>query len=205
MTQMSGADPVNEARTTLERIVAAVRRHAPEVAERDEPYFEAAVALVLRAARSGAVELLMIERATRESDPWSGQIALPGGRYDAADETLERTAVRETREETALDLLGQGDVIGALSEIRPRSPLLPPVIVRPYVATIAADAAIVASEEVASHFWVPLDALFARGASRETEIFVRGFRMRRDAIHYRGHVIWGMTERILRDFEEVIR
>ena len=134
-----------------------------------------------------------------------GQIALPGGRYDAADETLESTAVRETLEETALDLRQAGDVIGALNELRPRSPLLPPVIVRPFVATIAADAAVAASAEVASHFWVPLDALFAPEASRETEIFVRGFRMRRDAIHYRGHVIWGMTERILRDFEEVIR
>lgn len=189
----------------LGRIAAAVRRHAPALAERDEPFFEAAVALVLRAARDGGVELLLIERATREGDPWSGQIALPGGRHDAADETLEHTAVRETLEETALDLGRAGEVFGALNELRPRSPLLPPVIVRPYVATIAADAAVAASEEVASHFWAPLDALFAPGASRETEIFVRGFHMRRDAIHYRGHVIWGMTERILRDFEEVIR
>jgi 8-oxo-dGTP pyrophosphatase MutT (NUDIX family) len=191
--------------SALARIAAAVRRHAPAVAERDEPYFEAAVALVLRPARSGDVELLMIERATREGDPWSGQIALPGGRYDAGDESLEATAVRETREETALDLRRQGDVIGALDEIRPRSQLLPPVIVRPYVATIAAHASVAPSEEVASHFWVPLDTLFAPESSRETEILVGGFRMWRDAIHYQGHVIWGMTERILRDFEEVIR
>lgn len=193
------------AEAAMVRIADAVRRHSPVIAERDEPFFEAAVALVLRASRSGAVELLMIERATRADDPWSGQIALPGGRHDTTDASLEYTAVRETLEETALDLARAGAVIGALDEIRPRSPLLPPVIVRPFVATIAGDVAVAPSDEVASHFWAPLPELFAPSASRETEIFVRGFRLRRDAIHYKGHVIWGMTEHILRHFERVIR
>ena len=192
------------ARSALDRISWAVRRHVPRVAERDEPFFEAAVALVLRASARGEVELLLIERATRAGDPWSGQIALPGGRHEAVDDSLESTAVRETREETALDLRGEGEIVGALSEIRPRVALLPPVIVRPYVATIPADAAILASDEVASHFWAPLEALFSPEAEREADIEVRGVSVRRRAIHFGGHVIWGMTESILRDFRLVI-
>ena len=191
--------------TALARIAGAVRGYTPSVVERDTPCFEAAVALVLRTTPNDGVELLLIERASRAGDPWSGQIALPGGRHAAADRTLECTAVRETREETGLDLHRQGEVIGALSEIRPRTPLLPPVIVRPFVATVAACATVATSDEVASHFWVSLDALFAPQASRTAELLVNGIRIHSDAIHHEGHVIWGMTERILRDFEAVTR
>ncbi len=189
----------------IAQIAAAVRRHTPVVVGRDEPFFEAAVALVLRPAPGGDVELLFIERATREGDPWSGQVALPGGRHDTTDESLEHTAIRETLEETALDLRRDGTVIGALDELRPRTPLLPPVIVRPYVATIAPGAIVTSSEEVASHFWIPLSALLDPAATKEVDIFVRGFRMRRDAIHYQRHKIWGMTQYIIRAFEDVIR
>jgi 8-oxo-dGTP pyrophosphatase MutT (NUDIX family) len=93
----------------LARIALAVQARAPLVAERDEPFFEAAVALVLRTTPAGVIELLFIKRAERHDDPWSGQIALPGGRYDPDDESLEATAVRETFEEVSIDLRRDGD------------------------------------------------------------------------------------------------
>ena len=183
----------------------AVRSHAPALAGRDGEYFEAAVALILRETRDDDVELLFIKRAARDTDPWSGQIALPGGRHEDTDESLEDTAVRETREEVGLELRRHGAIIGPLDEVRPRIPVLPPVIVRPYVATIGADAQIGSSDEVAEFFWAPLDAILDPAASRDTEIVVRQMRTSRPAIHYGGHVIWGMTEHILRRFEEIIR
>jgi 8-oxo-dGTP pyrophosphatase MutT (NUDIX family) len=188
----------------LAGIAHAVRAHPPAIAGRDGEYFEAAVALILRATRDDDVELLFIKRAARDADPWSGQIALPGGRHEEADESLEDTAVRETREEVGLELRLHGTVIGALDELRPRIQVLPPVIVRPYVATITADAKIGSSAEVAQFFWAPLEAILDPAAARETEIVVRGERTMRPAIHYGGHVIWGMTEHILRRFEEII-
>lgn len=188
----------------LARIAQAVQARAPLVAERDEPYFEAAVALVLRTTPAGVIELLFIKRATRDDDPWSGQIALPGGRYDPDDESLEATAVRETFEEVSIDLRRDGVVIGQLDEIRPRIPQLPPVIVRPYVATVGANAEVMPSDEVAELFWAPLDLILAPESQRETEMIVREFTVRRRAIHYRGHIIWGMTEAILRQFEAII-
>jgi 8-oxo-dGTP pyrophosphatase MutT (NUDIX family) len=187
----------------LARIADAVRQHEPRLEERDEPFWEAAVALILRISAEDRLEVLFIKRATRENDPWSGQIALPGGRFDAADASLEATAIRETREEVQLDLLAHGTILGALNEIRPRTPVLPPVIVRPFVAVVSADAPVGGSDEVAAAFWVPLDQLFDPASARETEITVRGFTMRRPAIHFGEHFIWGMTEIILRSFEPI--
>lgn len=189
----------------MAHIASAVRAHAPALAGRDGTYFEAAVALILRETVDDHVELLFIKRAARDDDPWSGQIALPGGRHQDSDDSLEDTAVRETREEVGLELGRHGAIIGALDELRPRVAVLPPVIVRPYVATVAADAAIEASDEVAGHFWAPLDAILSPAALRDTEIVVRQMRTVRPAIHFGGHMIWGMTEHILRRFEEIIR
>ena len=188
----------------MTRIASAVRTHSPVVAERDEPYFEAAVAAVLRTTPMGVVEILFIERATRDGDPWSGQIGLPGGRAEASDDSLEATAVRETHEEVALDLRRDGAILGALDELRPRTPVLPPVIVCPFVATVSADAHVEPSDEVADMFWAPLDAILDPDATRDADIFVRGLRMRRPAIHYRERVIWGMTERILHNLGALI-
>ena len=191
----------------LARIIAAVRAYPPVPAERDEPFWEAAVALVLREREAqGGVELLFITRAIREGDPWSGQVALPGGRRDEGDVDLADTAVRETGEETGLDIRLHGELVGPLDDLRPRTPMLPPVIVRPYVATIVGAPPVVLSDEVAGHFWVPLDALLDPANRRRTRVRTRGaFWMWRDAIHYDGQVIWGLTEIIVRNFHEVVR
>ncbi|HLA88808.1 MAG TPA: CoA pyrophosphatase [Gemmatimonadaceae bacterium] len=189
----------------LEQIAEAVRARAPRAAERDAPYFEAAVALVLRETDARDVEMLFIKRAARDDDPWSGQIALPGGRHHAEDASLEATAVRETLEEVALDLRRHGTILGALDELRPRTPVLPPVIVRPYVATVPATAVLTAGDEVAELFWAPLDLILDPLATRDTEVEVHGLARRGPAIHYEGHVIWGMTERIVQNFREILR
>jgi len=188
----------------LAQIAEAVRSYVPRFAERDEPFFEAAVALVLRPAADDGVELLLIKRAARDDDPWSGQIALPGGRRAAADRSLEDTVVRETLEEVALDLRRRGTIVGLLDELRPRTPVLPPVVVRPFVATVPANVAVDPGDEVAELFWAPLDAILDPAATRETEILVRGLRTRRPAIHFHDHVIWGMTERILVNLGELL-
>src|SRR5262245_2019379 len=113
----------------LQRIADAIRAYPAVVAERDEPYWEAAVALVIRETGQGALDVLFMKRAAREGDPWSGQVSFPGGRRDKTDADLAATVIRETREETGLDLSTHGELFGALDEIRPRTPMLPPVIV----------------------------------------------------------------------------
>src|SRR3989442_10873051 len=90
-----------------------------------------------RDARGGGLEALFIRRAQRADDPWSGQVALPGGRRDAGDADLFATAVRETREETGIDLAG-AERLGRLDDLYPRTPTLPPVVVRPFVFALVA-------------------------------------------------------------------
>jgi 8-oxo-dGTP pyrophosphatase MutT (NUDIX family) len=201
---MTGTSRAGAPVSRLERIATSIRGHTPVYAERDEPYWEAAVALVLRELNGGPLEVLFIQRAVREGDPWSGQIGFPGGKRDKNESDLSATVLRETREELGIDLKADGELIGALDELRPRTPVLPPVIVRPYVARLDADAVFAPSDEVAGHFWAPADELFKPGNTRSTRVMARNaFWMWHDAIHYNGHVIWGMTERILRQFNKV--
>jgi len=92
-------------------------------AEEEEGVRKAAVALIFRIGQQGALELLFIKRAEYPGDPWSGQIAFPGGREEARDASLAETAIRETREETEIDLEREGMMIGTLDDLRPHDVL----------------------------------------------------------------------------------
>jgi 8-oxo-dGTP pyrophosphatase MutT (NUDIX family) len=162
----------------------------------------AAVAIVLRQGDPG-LEFLLIKRAEREGDPWSGQVALPGGREEPSDGSLEATAIRETREETGIDLERDGVVLGALADIGPQSRPLA-VVVRPFVATVRADVALVLSDEVAAAFWMPLESITAPGAAVESSVKVGNGERRVTSFRYGEYVVWGMTERILRELLEVL-
>ena len=157
----------------------------------------AAVALIFRAGEGGVPELLFIKRADYPADPWSGQVAFPGGREEAGDANLADTAVRETREETGIDLRNDGTVIGTLDDLRPQTVALPAIIVRPYVVLLNRADSLLLSDEVALAFWVPLEDLRQSGSWRDTSVFARGIQMNARAFRYGPHVIWGMTERIL--------
>ncbi len=155
----------------------------------------AAVAAVLRVVDEP--ELLFIKRADVPHDPWSGHIAFPGGRQEAGDASLEATAIRETREELSLDLTA-GQILGRLDDLAPRSKALPPIIIRPYVALVAPDVALQPSREVASTFWVPLSQIRDPQANAEHEILEMGQSLRFPAYSLHGHIVWGLTERIVR-------
>jgi 8-oxo-dGTP pyrophosphatase MutT (NUDIX family) len=161
----------------------------------------AAIALVLRPGSVADPELLMIKRAEAEGDPWSGHVACPGGRMEPGDHDLEQTAIRETWEETGVDLARDGHVLGSLDDISPRSPTLPPIIVRPFVAVVKPEIEIVQSSEVAEAFWVPLAALRERAAWGTAMVAVRGYGDRQvTAFRHGAYTVWGLTERVLRQF-----
>lgn len=187
------------------RLERALAGRAPRMAERDEPFKEAAVALVVRPAASDDADLLLIRRATRAGDPWSGQIGLPGGRLDPRDASLEAAALRETQEEVGLDLRRSGRVIGQLDELRPRTPVLPPIIVRPFVVVVPEPPELALSDEVAEARWVRLSELFTPAARVDTTVLVRDLHMKVTAYQHGDFTIWGMTERILSTFEGLWR
>jgi len=167
----------------------------------------AAIALVLRPGTGEPAdpELLMIKRAEAEGDPWSGHVACPGGRMEPGDHDLEQTAIRETWEETGVDLARDGRVLGALDDISPRTPTLPPIIVRPYVAVVKPELEIVQSSEVAEAFWVPLAALRERAAWGIAMVPIHGSGERQvSAFRHGAYTVWGLTERVLRQFLEYL-
>ena len=186
---------------TLAAVRRALRDHRPRPADAPEAR-PAAVALVLLEGQHG-LEIVIIKRAERGDDPWSGQIALPGGRHDARDRDLEATAVRETHEETGVDLTG-AERLGALDDLYPRTSLLPPVVVRPFVFALARRTALVPSDEVQRAFWLPLERLSEPGVRREVTLTLRGGAHTLPAYLVDEDLIWGMTERILTPFLELV-
>lgn len=160
---------------------------------------EAAVALVLRPREE--LELLLIKRAEHERDPWSGHMALPGGRRDFADEDLLATAFRETHEETGVPLVRTGALLGALDELHPRNPRLPRIVIAPFVVGVPAEtAAAPDAREVDAALWIPLSALRDPEAVSEILIELEDGRRAYPSLRYREYVIWGLTHRILTQF-----
>lgn len=163
---------------------------------------QAAVSLVLRSGPDP--ELLLIRRAEARGDPWSGQMALPGGRHDPDDPSLLHTAVRETLEETGVLLETAGHHLGRLSRLDPATRRLPAVSVTPFVFGVGSQtSAHVASREVAEVFWVPLATLRSpdsAGTHRHRHgDLIRLF----PSFNVMGQVVWGLTYRVLEEFLEL--
>ncbi|WP_235035142.1 NUDIX hydrolase [Zhongshania aliphaticivorans] len=156
-----------------------------------------AVALILRELNDH-IEVLMIKRADREGDPWSGHMAFPGGRMDRDDVTGLRTAIRETEEETGIYLEKAGHCIGRLSDIvsRPHSGRRP-MVVTPYVFKLHTAVSIQANHEVAEAVWIPLSFLMDP-SQRDTMEWRRGkLAMTLPCYHFGKRRIWGMSLKML--------
>jgi 8-oxo-dGTP pyrophosphatase MutT (NUDIX family) len=179
------------------RIAAGLRDQMSRLSASDgalDPDTSWAAVSVIVAPDPDAV--LLIRRAERQGDPWSGHIGLPGGRLDRADQDLCDTALRETAEEVGWRLR-RDQLLGTLTDVWPRTPLPRFIVVRPYVFAATDRPSLSLSDEVAEAFWVPLDQLRDPAIYRETEVELRGERRGFPAFHLGPHVIWGLTERIL--------
>jgi 8-oxo-dGTP pyrophosphatase MutT (NUDIX family) len=197
---MAGAPPPVIA---LNAVRLALSAHRPR---REGPAgaHPAAVALVLVPGPDGLETLFIrIRRAVRAGDPWSGQVALPGGRRDPVDVDLEATAVRETQEELAADLV-RAERLGALDDISPRTQLLPPVIGAPVHLRSPQSPTPHPEPEVRSAFWAPLAGFLLPGVRREVTVLVPGGERTFPAYVLGQDIIWGMTEGILSSFMTAI-
>ena len=155
----------------------------------------AAVAIVL-AQEAGTTRLLLIRRAERAEDPWSGHIAFPGGRETPDDASLLGTAMRETREETGIDLVRSARVIGRLPDAAafPRGNRLD-LPIAPFVFTTTSEPSVRSSEETAEIFWTDVDPLACGEADTMAHI-IDGVSVELAALE---RTSWGLTYRILRD------
>lgn len=160
----------------------------------------AAVAMVLhQPCADAAAEILLIERAHREGDPWSGQMALPGGRREPADASLLHTARRETAEEVGLHvpsegLLGQLDDQGGRRAGRPLD-----LVISTFVIESPSRGELTLNHEVESAFWVSLEALAdpERWVDYRYPLYPERTFPGVVAGDPERHVVWGLTYRIL--------
>ena len=164
-----------------------------DLAEAERASKPSAAVLVLLRPQPDGLEALLGVRVRRSEDPWSGQIAFPGGHRHAGDLTLLDTALRETREEVHLDLRDRAEILGHLA---PRSPgNVPAMLVVPFVAYTTARLEPRRSPEMTATFWVPLARLpRARG---RTTVHTRIGELAVPAFLWEDREIWGLTYRIL--------
>ncbi len=140
--------------------------------------------------RDEGLELLVIKRAEKEEDPWSGHMALPGGGREPGDDTAYDTARRETMEEIGIDI-AEGEFLGRLDDMGPRSAGRQ-LTVSPLVVAIDAEPERLDSREVDEAFWVPLSRLV------NEHVEIPDFPGSWPAFTYKDrYVIWGLTHRIL--------
>jgi 8-oxo-dGTP pyrophosphatase MutT (NUDIX family) len=158
----------------------------------------AAVALILQ-LRDGELGVLMIRRADREGDPWSGQMAFPGGRMEPADRNGLATAKRETAEEIGLHLGAGEPCLGRLSELRatPRLWHRRGLVITPYVFHLRRAVNFHPNHDVQEVVWVPLEFLLDED-NRSQMTWERGrLRLRMPCYDYRGRRIWGLSLKML--------
>ena len=196
---MSGPDP------RLVLLQEALSAYASDADDPPHPEREArihaAVSLVVRAGAT--LDVLLIKRAHHEDDPWSGHMALPGGRRDRADASLLHTATRETLEETGLVLDGALR-LGRLETVSPQSTRLPDLTIFPFVFGVPAGArARVASREVHAVHWVDLETLRSPDTRCAVEVELAGGARSFPGLRVGEDVVWGLTYRILLDFFRV--
>jgi 8-oxo-dGTP pyrophosphatase MutT (NUDIX family) len=180
---------------------------------------QAAVAAILRAPEGppgaghrrmatpepGEAELLLIRRAEHPGDPWSGHMALPGGRRDREDASLLATAIRETREEVGIDLAAHGALLTRLPDV--------PAVVRgrrigmtiaPFVFALRSTPELALNHEVAEALWTPLGPL-ARGERTSTYAYRHeGDVLELPCLRVDDRVVWGLTYLMLEQLFELL-
>jgi len=155
---------------------------------------DAVVAILLQEVAND-LEILLIHRAERADDPWSGQIGLPGGRVRSSDPSTKDALRREVEEEVGVNLDFEGQELGLLSISSPMRNL--DVKVQPWVFGLRRQPEVHIGAEVQEAFWVSLSRLPSLRSIAEIEIG----RMKRnvDAFIVDGRAVWGFTHRVLNE------
>lgn len=176
-------------------IIEKLLRVLKPISEEEEA--DAAVALLLRPFNRD-LQVLFVKRVENPTDPWSGQIALPGGKRDAKDQDLKQTVARETLEETNINVLDRCRFLGTFdiqrSNLRSEMRILPFVILVEHEPTIK-----LGKQEIESYFWIALEELQRHRGIVKLNLG------RVDAYVIENYVIWGLAHRILENLFRIFQ
>ena len=155
----------------------------------------AAVVVLLRTVGQD-FQVLLVKRAEALTDAWSGQTALPGGKRDPEDKDIKATVVRETLEETGINLLEDCLFLGTMKPLR--SIQKPKMKIAPFVVLQKKEQQIKLNEELTKYFWARLKELEKN--KERVKLPLGEF----PAFTTNKHVIWGLTYNILQNLLSLI-
>lgn len=139
-------------------------------------------------------ETLLIKRADRAGDPWSGQVAFPGGKAQQGDITARDTAIRETLEEVGVDLRQSSEFLGYFGMFRTHTGTMDVI---PSVFLIKDRVSVKPNEEVSSFKWVPLNRLVSPETRGAYKFGAAGNEVEVPALLVDDYTIWGLTHTII--------
>jgi len=157
----------------------------------------ASVAVIVRDRQFPSV--LLIRRAERAGDPWSGQVAFPGGKMQEGDRSARDTAIRETMEEVGIDLGRYGEFLGYGGAATTHTRTMEVV---PSVFELKESVEVKPNDEVASFRWVDLEQLLLPSSRSTLDLSRDGKGVGMPAYEVGDYVVWGLTYRILNSFLE---
>jgi 8-oxo-dGTP pyrophosphatase MutT (NUDIX family) len=162
---------------------------------------EAVVGILLWDEPGKGLQTLLVQRAQRDGDPWSGQIGLPGGRVKRNGESPREALHREVDEEVGIRLEDVGDELGRLSVGHPMRQT--EMGVQPWVYGLWTKPDVNLGDEIASSFWVSLaDLPSKKGTSRIT---IRDWTRNVEAFLVEGKIVWGFTYRVLTELLPILK
>ncbi|MFK7731397.1 MAG: CoA pyrophosphatase [Pseudomonadales bacterium] len=185
-------------KTQLEKVA----QYKPKKVRGRRYMVRAAVTMILRETQrhpddlhDDGIEVLMMRRAERKGDPWSGHMSFPGGKMDSKDDNSFEASLRELAEETGIprpdDALRS---VGRLSDVLTRNHSgRKPMVVTPFVFELMEEVEFSPNHEVAELVWIPLGFL-GNPAHREVMHWdFRGTRINLPCYYYQGRRIWGLS------------
>lgn len=184
----------------LERL----RQYQPKL-NQEPSKLSAAVAIVLRDGDNGT-EFLLMQRAKHDADPWSGQMAFPGGKVEQADASSMAAAIRETAEEVAVELQEQ-DYIGQIDDIYGHNISSKNNLhISCYVFKPEHELSPSGNHEVADIVWMPIS--FLNDANNAHDFYhPKDPSMKMPAVMInvdREQVLWGLSLRMLQMMFEIL-
>ena len=133
----------------------------------------------------------------------SGQVSLPGGKYEKCDNDFSDTALRETNEELGVDA-SKINIIGALTKL-----YIPPsnYIVFPFIGYLNEEPLFIPDKkEVTEIIEFPVSKLMDDGIIKSKQFSVRNnISFTAPYFDINGNVVWGATAMILSEFKEILK
>jgi len=182
-----------------QKMSPSIRNHSDE--KNDPRLARDSSVLILFYQKGEKLYFPLIER-TNGNHKHSGQISLPGGKYELSDKNLVETAIRETEEELGL-LADKIHIIGPITGLYiPISNFQVQPILAYYddLPQFKAD-----SFEVNQIIETEIQELFNKKNKHEVIIHKNGFEIKAPYYDVKGHKLWGATAMIVSELEELLK